>query len=196
MAPVGLLGILAIWSRFGCAKPDHQSLGYASGIAISRDGESAYLAADAGITRFHRRANGRLVYASCLVATAQRQGCPGPFHRSVGSASDVAVSPNGRKVYVGNYDGEVSALKRSPGAGLEYLSCVGRRTDGCKAPPHKSLRGIVQLALSSKTEALYAVADAADALTRFAISDSVAAGGAGVYLGDEDNGLWTDRIAR
>ncbi len=82
-----------------------QGLAGGTGLALSPDGESAYVSAtqDRAIVRFDRSRTGVLSDSSCISDLGDPAGC-GATTEGLGGATlgarDVAVSPNGASVYV------------------------------------------------------------------------------------------------
>ncbi len=103
-----------------------------SDIAVSPDGRAVYAAGGSGaVTAFSRdAATGRLTERGCLLANPPR---PGPCEHAtgIGGAAGVAVSPDGRDVYVAAPDSETLASFRveSDGA-LRQTGCVQRQPSG------------------------------------------------------------------
>jgi sugar lactone lactonase YvrE len=102
-APKGKLaydGCIANRGNFGCQAPVHDSLRFPNDLALSRDGESVYVASGIGsITELERDPNGALAFGSCFANGGDR-GCEAPLHDSLGAATGVAVSRDGRSAYV------------------------------------------------------------------------------------------------
>jgi DNA-binding beta-propeller fold protein YncE len=126
--------------HYGCKEPPHNSLGRASGVAVSRDGKSLYAVATGGhsITRFKLRSNGALKYRGCF-ANFGDHGCKSPGNDSLTFAHGVAVSPDDNSVYVASA-GAITRFDRSATGALKYRSCIAnQRHDGCHPLAHGSL---------------------------------------------------------
>ena len=152
----------------GCKKPRHNSLGGPSGLTVSRDGRSVYVASyrpsGGPLTRFRRRPNGALRYGGCFASEGQR-GCQTPTHNSLYFSYDVEVSPDGGEVYVGSRNG-ITTFKRGANGALAYGGCLadgGRQ--GCQMATHSSLQGSRDLAISPDGNSLYVASF--DSITRF-----------------------------
>jgi DNA-binding beta-propeller fold protein YncE len=157
-------GCFANRGAHGCKKPPHNSLGYASGVVISRDGESVYVASADAITRFKRHSNGVLRYGGCF-ANGGAHGCRRPRHDSLWGSSGVAVSPDGKSLYVASTTG-VTAFRRSANGALAYRGCFANQGHhGCQAGTHNSLRKSRDLAVSADGKSLYVAS--AGAITAF-----------------------------
>jgi DNA-binding beta-propeller fold protein YncE len=115
-----------------CGGPARASLSHAESTAVSPDGKSVYAASHAGVTWFKRRHSGRLVYKGCLT-TREPVSCAGPTFKSLGGSLDVAVSPNGKSVYVAAR-GAVTRLIRHPSGRLTFGGCVAKSANfGCRS---------------------------------------------------------------
>jgi DNA-binding beta-propeller fold protein YncE len=151
-------GCIADRRAHGCGKPKHDSLGGAFDVAVSPDGKSVYavsLDADS-ITRFDRSSNGSLRYKSCF-ANARAHGCRELKHDSLGGADAVAVSPDGKSVYVTALGGDsITRFKRSPSGRITPSGCVANSGGhDCKAPKVNSLHAADGLAVSPDGHSVY-----------------------------------------
>ena len=86
----------------GCTALPGAPLGSASGVVVSPDGGSVYVASygSHSISRFARGDGGELAFGSCLANDGPAVGCDDLSYDSLTSAHDVAVSPDGKSVYV------------------------------------------------------------------------------------------------
>ena len=98
-------------------------------FVLSRDGRNAYVAVDRSVVKLDRARSGRLVLAPGYRGCHQRRkGCP--VLRGVLGASGIALSADGRSLYVTSERG-VAVLRRSTrSGGLRQLT----GTAGCIAP--------------------------------------------------------------
>jgi sugar lactone lactonase YvrE len=154
----------------GCTAPDLDSLGRADGVAVSPDGSTVYVASSTAdsITRLNRKTTGALFYRNCI-ADGGKHGCHAADHDSLGGAEGVAVSPDGKSVYVASHDGDsITRLKASPTKGsLTYKDCIADAgANGCAAPHHDSLGGALGVAVSPDGESVYVASTGADSITR------------------------------
>jgi DNA-binding beta-propeller fold protein YncE len=104
-------------------------------VTVSPDGRAVYAAGGSGaVTAFSRDpATGRLTERDCLLANAPE---PGPCEHATGiaGAAGVAVSPDGRDVYVAAARSEaVASFRVEPDGGLRQTGCLQRRPSG----PHR-----------------------------------------------------------
>ena len=150
-------GCVADRGRHGCKNPKHDSLGGAFDVAVSPDGASVYVASLAGaVTRFDRRPDGSLAYRGCI-ANKGNYGCRRIEHAALGGADALAVSPDGRSVYVAALRaGAIARFKRSPGGRLEPRGCFANwGTNGCRQPLQNSLHGANGIVVSPDGESVY-----------------------------------------
>jgi DNA-binding beta-propeller fold protein YncE len=160
-------GCFATRHAYGCEQPAHNSLGHASDVAVSRDGESVYVASANGITRFKRSPDGALTYKNCF-ANEGAHGCKDPPHDSLGEASGVAVSADSKSVYVTSSEhinyrtghrrggNSITRFKRGPSGVLTYKNCFANGgVHGCKDPRHHSLGDASDVAVSRDGKSVY-----------------------------------------
>jgi sugar lactone lactonase YvrE len=167
-------GCIANNGADGCEKPGRNSLGNNVGLAISPDGTSLYVAAfDGFLTRLVRDPTGGLTYGDCF-ADKDRRGCRDIPHDSIDSATGVAVSPDGRSLYVtsGQRTNAITRFKRDETGRLAYRSCLANGgahagTGGCSKPPRNSLDSNEAIAISPDGRSAYVVSSDSDSITRF-----------------------------
>ena len=113
-------GCLANFAAHGCRRPLQNSLSAANGVAVSPDGRSVYVSAMSGptvnggagaISVFDRSADGSLTSRGCF-ADAGAHECAAPPLESLDAPASIALSPDGRSLYVGSYGREVSIFDR------------------------------------------------------------------------------------
>jgi DNA-binding beta-propeller fold protein YncE len=162
----------------GCKDLKKGSLAGVYGLAVSPDGLSVYTvsAFNGAIMRFDRGPNGTLSPRGCISDSGRGFGLAGPSrrgdcrtakHDSLGLAFGIAVSPDGKSVYVASLIGDaVTRFKRGPNGALTYAGCVANNgKHGCRRARHDSLDGSAGVAVSPDGSAVYVGAE--DAVTRF-----------------------------
>ncbi len=162
-------GCIANGGAHGCKKARHQSLDLPFDLAVSPDSRSVYVVAleSNAITRFARRSNGALAYKGCF-ANRGRHGCKDPPGNSLGDAAAVAVSPDGKSVYVasaghpafprrGSQGGNsITRFARHPNGAIGYRGCIANHGDhGCGKPVHDSLYGSLGVTVSPDGKSVY-----------------------------------------
>ena len=153
-------------------------LSVASGVAVSRDGGSVYVASTNGnsITHFFRAPAGQLSLDGCLNNDGSANcgdlppaGAAGPL----GNARSVAVSPDGSSVYVVSFTGDsVTHFFRAPAGQLTLDGCLnddGSVGCGDLAPAGASgpLDGASGVAVSPDGSSVYVVSQDGDSITHF-----------------------------
>jgi len=175
----------------GCTQPPRNSLDSNEAVAVSPDGSSVYVASSDSdsITRFKRKANGALRYRGCI-ANRGAHGCGKPKHDSLGGAFDLAVSPDGKSVYVVSLDGDaITRFDRKPDGSLVYKSCFANaRAHGCRELPHDSLGGADAVAVSPDGESVYVGSLGGDSITRFKRSPGGRIKPGGCYANSGEHG--------
>jgi DNA-binding beta-propeller fold protein YncE len=151
-------GCVADRGKHGCQDPAHDSLGGAFDVAVSRDGKSVYAAALRGdaVTRFDRLSSGALAYKGCI-ADKGENGCQRPPHDALGGADALAVSPDGKSVYVAAFrDDAVVGFNRFPSGRLEPSGCFADGgANGCRRPLQNSLHAANGIVVSPDGKSVY-----------------------------------------
>lgn len=160
---------------YGCNAGSHPSLGDVLGLAISSDGRSVYAGSNArknAITEFKRRPNGTLKYSGCVANSNTRpgtSGCSITPHRPLNDNEDLAVSPDGRNLYVAS-DGSSSltAFTRAADGTLTYHQCFAQSgRGGCQATTNNALSGADAVAVSPDSRMVYLASDRSDSVSWF-----------------------------
>lgn len=127
-------GCLANDASQGCGDIVNAPLDGPTGVAVSPDGRSVYVASGtaASVSTFDRAADGSLSFRGCI-ADDSLQGCVELPNSPLEGTSRVAVSPDGGSVYLtAGFGNSVSHFSRSSDGGLTFQSCIADdATDGC-----------------------------------------------------------------
>ena len=150
----------------GCGTTQ-QGLNAASGVAVSPDGSSVYVASstDDAIVRFDRNpATGALSGQGCIADVGDTAGC-GTTQQGLNGASGVAVSPDGSSVYVASFtEDAIVSFDRNPATGaLTPRGCIADAGDfaGC-GTTQQGLNAAYGVAVSPDGSSVY-VASSNDA---------------------------------
>jgi DNA-binding beta-propeller fold protein YncE len=147
------------------------SLAGADAIAVAPGGHAAYAVAfqSAALTELRRSPSGRLTYRGC-VGDDGLSGCRVLHHGSLTGATAVAVSPDGRDVYVASQVGTVTRFTASKGGRLAFAGCIGDAgLAGCSPVPGKLLAGATGIAVAPDGRTLYVAASGSDALVELSV---------------------------
>lgn len=116
-------------------------------------------------------ATGDLTFKDCI-AKFESSPCSAVPNEMLEGARDVAVSHDGRFVYVPDYNDAVVVFKRSPTTGaVSFSSCIDNGGDvGCTHLPNNTLLAPRRLALSPDGSSLYVAAETSDAIVRLVVA--------------------------
>jgi DNA-binding beta-propeller fold protein YncE len=157
-------------SPAGECDPAASGLDRASGVAVSPDGVSVYVASedDDAIVRFTRDATtGALSNPSCIEDSATSE-C-GAATQGLEGATAVAVSPDGRSVYAASrVDNAIVRFDRNLTTGaLSNPSCIKDTAPGECGSAAAGLDGPRSLAVSPDGRSVYVASTNANAIVRF-----------------------------
>jgi hypothetical protein len=164
-------GCLAYAGAFGCGRVRKNSLAGADGIAVAPGGDAAYAVAfqSAALTEMRRSPSGRLIYRGC-VGDDGLSGCRALHRGSLTGATAVAVSPDGRDVYVASQVGTVTRFIVSRSGRLAFAGCIGDAAiAGCTPVPRKLLAGASAIAVAPGGRTLYVAAWGSSALVELRV---------------------------
>ncbi len=147
----------------GCTATDPSGVLFdAESVAISDDGSSVYVVANTGsgtglVDGFSRNTStGVLSFQECIGDGAISCTATSPTD-AVGEPRSVAVSTDGKSVYVASfYAGVIDVFSRNTSTGaLSYTGCIGEES-GCTATtPTKALEGAASVAVSPDGASAY-----------------------------------------
>ncbi len=156
----------------GCTIKGGRALGGLSDLALSSNGKNLYALADDALSTFKRGKHGALKYIGCISSRLPRKaGCTGIDHDTVREAQALALSPDGRSLYVVS-DGRnhsLSEFARAPSGKLSFVGCFAeppsRVEPECADPGARVLLGPVDVAVSPDGRNVYVVSDIVDAVS-------------------------------
>jgi DNA-binding beta-propeller fold protein YncE len=164
-------GCLANDPSQGCIDLPFAPLDFAYDVAVSPDGKSVYVASHFGdsVAHFFRGPGGQLSYDGCLANDAS-QGCVDLPGAPLDGADGVAVSPDGKSVYVASLlSNSVSHFFRGgPDGQISYDGCLANdASQGCFDLPGDPLTGARDVAASADGKSVYVVSSGADSVAHF-----------------------------
>jgi hypothetical protein len=133
-------------------------------VATEKISDATYTDLPSGLTAMPLA----LHYAGCI-ANRGANGCKRAGHKSLGDASNLVVSPDGKNVYVASdYSNSVTWLARRADGGLRYGGCFAYRGQrGCRTTVHDSLNAAWGIAVSPDGSSVYVTSLVGDSITRF-----------------------------
>jgi DNA-binding beta-propeller fold protein YncE len=140
--------------------------------AVSPDGKSVYAVAFGGdaVLHYFRGPEGQLAYDGC-VNNDGTQGCADLPGTPIDGASSVAVSPDGKSVYVtGGNGGTIAHFSRlAPDGQIVFHGCLGDQTAGgaCGKLPAMPLSGANDVAVSRDGTSVYVAAPGSNTVSHF-----------------------------
>jgi DNA-binding beta-propeller fold protein YncE len=155
-----------------CADAPGSPLTAAEAVAVSPGGGSVYVAsAGSGtITHFFAAPGGQLTYDGCISNDGSGGLCAAASGSPLSGADAVAVSPDGRSVYVGSAtSGTITHFFAAPGGQLTYDGCVSNGGSGgaCAAASGDALTDVTSVAVSPDGKSVYATAGEPAAVSHF-----------------------------
>jgi DNA-binding beta-propeller fold protein YncE len=153
----------------GCRQLGHGSLLGAGAVTVSPDGKSIYaIGAHNTLMRFKQETAGALQFKGCIQGR-RLAGCTRPRHRSLRGLSDVAVSPDGKSVFVASGRSDsLTRFRRSANGALHHDGCIADQArHGCRQPRHNSLDGASGVAVSSQSDSVYVASFSGNSVSRF-----------------------------
>ena len=168
-----------------CAVASPDALGSPTSVAVSPDGKSVYVAAahPGAVSHFFAAPAGQLTYDGCISNDGSGGACANAPGSPLGTATSVAVSPDGSSVYVASpaASGTLSTFAVASGGQLTYSGCISSDgSDGaCTDAPGTSLQGVTRVAVSPNGNSVYAGSFSGGTITHFFRSGSGSTGGSG-----------------
>jgi DNA-binding beta-propeller fold protein YncE len=176
--PAGAAGCIHETGAGGCA--DGHGLAFPNGVAVSPDSKSVYVAAGDGLVRLNRNTTTGAISQPAGTAGCVSEEGAGPCANghAIDGAFSVAVSPDGRSVYVASENSDaVARFYRNTTTGAisqppDFSGCISESGAGNCRDGH-GLNGAQSVVVSPDGKSVYAASDESSAVARF----SRAAGG-------------------
>ncbi len=164
-------GCFADNAAAGCSVPAQAALDGAQGLAMSKDGKSVYVVSenDSSISHFTRdQTTGNLTFQGCFADTAAA-GCSVPALAALGIAQGVAVSADGKSVYVASLEDSISHFTRDPTTGnLTFQGCFAdTAAAGCSVPAQAALDDPIDVSVSADGTSVYVASRLDDSISHF-----------------------------
>ncbi|MBJ7348972.1 MAG: beta-propeller fold lactonase family protein, partial [Thermoleophilaceae bacterium] len=161
----------------GCSNLVRHSIQGAFGLAISPDGNSVYVAAGGGtadstpgqsVTRFSRGVGGVLTEASCL-SSAGTNGCGDLTNDSLVAPRSVAVSADGKDLYVASgFSSAISHFSLAADGSMTEAECFANAAaNGCGTLVNDSLGEARTVTVSPDGASVYVASQGNDSITTF-----------------------------
>jgi DNA-binding beta-propeller fold protein YncE len=165
------VGCVANTPAGGCTDLPSTPLARASGVALSPDGGSVYVASQDSdsVAVFRRDAAGKIAFDGCVADDAS-QGCTDVPGFPLDGATAVALSPDGGSVYVTSTStlGSVAVFRRDTAGRLVFDGCVANdAAAGCTDVPGEPLRAANGIVLSPDGAFVYVTSLLSDSVTVF-----------------------------
>ncbi len=169
-----------------CAATSGTPLKSANAVAVSPDGRSVYVTAPGYITHFFAAPGGQLTYDGCVSDDGSGGLCADAPGAPLSGTESVAVSPDGRSVYVASAtSGTITHFFAAPGGQLSYDGCISGDGSGgaCGVASPAALGSPTSVAVSPDGKSVYVAAAQPGAVSHF----FAAAGGQLTYDGCVSN---------
>ena len=158
-----------------CADAPGTPLEFADSVAVSPDGRSVYVASalSGTITHFFAAPAGQLTYDGCVSNDGSGGFCADAPGTPLELADSVAVSPDGRSVYVGSAtSGTITHFFAAPAGQLTYDGCVSNDGSGgfCAVARGDALTDVTSVAVSPDGKSVYATAGEPAAVSHFFVA--------------------------
>src|SRR5687768_15468375 len=156
----------------GCADLPGEPLKGAESVTVSPDGKSVYVASSSSdtVAHFFRGGpDGQIAYDGCLNNDGSNF-CTAVPGSPIDNPESVAVSPDGKSVYVASYlTNSIAHLDRSgPDGQIVWNGCFDNvGSQGCIDLPGEPLTGASGIAVSPDGKSVYAASYIADSVTHF-----------------------------
>ncbi len=145
-------------------------------VVASLDGNSVYMLHQDSITHFARPPDGQLTFAGCLSDDGSGGQCvdlpPAGSASPLGSASRLAISPDGDSVYVTSLPGNITHFFRAPQGQLALDGCLSNDgapncVDLFPPGPDGPLGDASGVSVSSDSESVYVAAASDNSISHF-----------------------------
>ncbi|WP_437523577.1 hypothetical protein WME79_34360 [Sorangium sp. So ce726] len=153
----GCVGRSSTWQTLtGCATLAAPNPIYeATAIGASPDSTSVYVGATNTVAHFRRAANGDIAYAGCISSSNSQCTSIAPSS-ALSGPSGVAVTADGKSVYLSSRGGTIAHFKRATNGDLFFAGCIGQGVAGCTdIAPTQGLGFATGVAASSDAKSVY-----------------------------------------